>query len=62
MVSHKNHRPMSQPERALWRDVLVALLTFSPIDLSHEKAVGDAADLADKAVAEYRKRITWRQS
>ena len=59
-MDRKNHgKQMSQPERALWRDVLVARLTFSH---EREDVVRAAADKADEAVAEYRKRITWKNT
>lgn len=63
MASRNNHRrPMSQPERSFWRDVFTTRATFDPLDVSVERAVEACADFADKAVEEYRKRITWRQS
>lgn len=61
MASQKNHRPMSQPERAFWRDICVARSTFDPLDVPTDVAVRAVADYADKLIDEYRKRVTWRQ-
>lgn len=59
------HRPMSQPERAFWREAFVAanrsFLLRRGTARSPHNAAALAADYADAAVDEYRKRITWRQ-
>ena len=57
-----NHRKMSQPERAFWRDAFLAVAPWHEPDEKLETSVQRAADFADLAVAELRKRITWRQS
>lgn len=60
-----NHhrKSLTQPERSFWRDVFIALApdkAVEHIDEGNDAAVSATADFADKAVAEYRKRITWR--
>jgi uncharacterized protein VirK/YbjX len=50
-------KPMSVTERAFWREVFCkALLTWH----LPSQATREAAEFADAAVDEYRKRITWR--
>jgi hypothetical protein len=61
-MATKNHKQsMSQPERALWRDVLIVDLGREGRTRSIQKRIERASDLADLAVAEFRSRITWRQ-
>ncbi len=63
MVKNHRGRPMSQPERAFWRDAF--LNARPPNHRGYRGPTAEAsirADYADAAVEEYRKRITWRQS
>lgn len=53
---------MSQPERSLWREVLIADLSREGRTRTIDKRIERASDLADLAVLAYRERITWRQS
>lgn len=56
-MSKQNHsRSMSAQERVFWREAFVAMLKKG-----RYPSVKRAADVADDCVAEYRKRITWRQ-
>jgi hypothetical protein len=64
-MAPKHHgKSMSQPERAFWRDAFVsanqAFLTRRGTMRSPVKAAALAADYADAAVEEFRRRITWR--
>jgi hypothetical protein len=62
-MATKNHKQsMTQPERAFWRDVLIADLSREGrTPRSIQKRIERASDLADLAVAEFRARVTWRQ-
>lgn len=66
MASKNDKRPMSQPERSFWRDAFLAanqsFLLRRGTMRSPQRAAELAADYADAAVDEYRRRITWRQS
>jgi hypothetical protein len=62
-MARKDHgKSMSQPERSLWRDVLIADLSREGRTRSIDKRIERASDLADLAVLAYRERVTWRQS
>lgn len=58
----KNRNALSQTERSLWRDVLIADLGREGRTRSLDKRLERASDLADLAVRRYRERITWGQS
>lgn len=64
MATKHHGKSMSQPERAFWRDVFAtsnqAFLNRRGTMRSPLKAAALAADHADAAVEEYRRRITWR--
>ena len=66
MASRNNQKSMSQPERGFWRDAFLAahrsFLLRRGTMRSPDRAAELAADYADAAIAEYRHRITWRQS
>ena len=62
MATKTHGKSMTQPERAFWRDVFIAIAAQCAGGRSNEKLVAKASDVADLAVAEYRQRITWRQS
>lgn len=59
MVSKRNIP--TQSERSFWRDVVIADLAREGRVRSIQKRIERASDLADLAVAEFRKRVTWRQ-
>lgn len=65
-MASRNTKPMTQPERAFWRDAFLAadsaFLIRRGTMRSPARAAELAADYADAAVEEYRRRITWRQS
>lgn len=61
-MATKNHKQsITQPERAFWRDVVIADLAREGRTRSIQKRIERASDLADLAVAQLRARITWRQ-
>jgi hypothetical protein len=61
-MATKNHKQsLTQPERAFWRDVVIADLSREGRTGSIQKRIERASDLADLAIAELRTRITWRQ-
>lgn len=66
MGTKDGHRPMSQPERAFWRDAFLAaqssFLSRRGTMRSPRRAAALASDYADAAIDEYRKRITWRSA
>lgn len=63
-MATKNHtRSLNQQERAFWKEAfLQAPFGFwnSPNEPMLVDRIKYRADFADAAVAEYRKRITWR--
>lgn len=58
MVGKNHKQSMSQQERAFWREAFLEARNVPNPDL--ETAVKHRAEFADAAVAEYRKRVTWR--
>jgi hypothetical protein len=59
MVSEK-HGKTSKPELTFWCEAF--LLGPNNFPWKVEEQIKARADFADAAVAEYRKRVTWRQS
>lgn len=63
MTTRNGHRKsLSQPERSFWREVFIARITFDPMTVSAEDSVRTAGEFADKAVEEFRVRVTWGPS
>lgn len=64
-MAPRTRNPMTQPERTFWRDAFLAaeqaFLTRRGTMRPSSKAAELAADYADAAVDEFRKRVTWRQ-
>jgi hypothetical protein len=64
-MASSNHKPLTSPEKALWKDAAVAALrayvSRRGTQRSSAKHAALAANAADALLDEYRNRIIWRK-
>lgn len=62
----KDHKPLTAPEKAFWKDAFVAcahstLLRHNGKRMAPEEAANLCANFADAAMDAYRARVIWRK-